>query len=714
MSFLDTPLRRLADWSGKEASAWLALVPILAFGLFIRLDDLAAWHAQPNQGLAQGHQYYTTTYDGYYYFTLARDLAEGTPGASNERRGVPDGAGSARPLPPLLSVLAGGLARLSGWPVNSVGALLAPLLGVAVAIPVFLLGRLLGGRLTGLVAALFTLCVPYYAYRTNAGWVDTDGLNVFFSFLAAYWFAQFGRIPDARRYRYYVAGLLTWLLFLWWWDMAPGPLTAITFLPLAVALVFFYRPPRGEGLRFAVINGSALVLVLGVFGGRLWDKAVAQLAYVMKEDTGDFPNIGLSISEQKIPSFERIVEASTGEVYGFVFAALGLGLLVARRRALALFILAPVLLSLLSFLFAKRFLIFFAPIAGIGIGYLVGSLWEARARWFWIGGLAPVVALVAVFPIARQALGVTYWPKPRPPLIEVFSDLAEQTPEHAVIWAWWDFGYPIQYWGRRATLADGAYHPGELCVYLGYPLAAKDYRLAANFMEFFAVRGRAGMNAVYDAFDQDKPRGFAFLEQVLQKGPAALPELLAQHRAEHPGLAARDPEAWAAFFFPPPEERRPIFLLLNEELVRTAHWWFWFGTWDLAKRDGRHPNQAIYIPGLRRQGNRLLAGEKLELDLGSGQGRFGERPFALHRLSYFRQQGYRVRTYPRHAGQPSLTFYESPALGVLQDPDLAESVFGQLYFAQGQSSSSYFRATLYKTGLAQLWRVTGDRLPAEE
>ena len=30
-----------------------------------------------------------------------------------------------------------------------------------------------------------------------------------------------------------------------------------------------------------------------------------------------------------------------------------------------------------------------------------------------------------------------------------------------MVWTWWDNGYPVQYWARRATVADGQHH-GEL------------------------------------------------------------------------------------------------------------------------------------------------------------------------------------------------------------------------------------------------------------
>ena len=180
--------------------------------------------------------------------------------------------------------------------------------------------------------------------------------------------------------------MLTYGLFLWWWDQTPHVVTVICLAPMAVAVVFFYRPQgrerwiffrrprRRDCLVLLLWKGTALI---SQFIGMLQ----SQFSYITKETAGAFPNIGVSISEQVRPTFENMVTISSGHLLTFVAAVCGFVWLVWRHWKESLFLGVLVGLSAFAFLFARRFAIFCVPIVALGIGFLVSELWNLRSRF---------------------------------------------------------------------------------------------------------------------------------------------------------------------------------------------------------------------------------------------------------------------------------------------------------------------------------------------
>ena len=404
--------------------------------------------------------------------------------------------------PPLISVLAAAIAGTTSASLSWIGALLPAILGPLLAIPMYLLGRYYGGSVMGLTSALVSVLYPFFIYRTNIGRFDTDCMNVALAAAAAYLFLRFGIETAKRRYLYFLGGVLVYVLFLWWWDQAPGAVTVVTAMPLVVALALFYRPGKSEAIGFYAALVLACVVFLIVKGPdapiRIMNNLWVKYLYITKDAPGDFPNIGITISEQSRPSLELLVSYTTNNTLAFVFALAGIVLLFGRRFKEALFLISLLALSLAAF-FANRFLIFLTPMIAIGTGYSMSLLWSFRERFVPVYIVCPVLAALLVWPLYTANKAHVQWPVEPGPTARGMSTARENTPSDAVIWAWWDHGYALTYLARRATVDDGSIHGGERTVYAAIPLATDSYRLAANFMHFYVVRGIAGINRFYDA-----------------------------------------------------------------------------------------------------------------------------------------------------------------------------------------------------------------------
>jgi hypothetical protein len=682
----------------------MAVVCVIVMGFWVRLEDLVPWNREPGKAFYAG-QPLLTALDGYFYLTLARDLVEGNYHPIDEKRAVPDCPPRPEP-PPLISFLTATAARVLPLSIDWIAVLLPTVFGVLIFFPLYGLGRFFGGPLMGTVAGLMGLLFPYFVYRSGLGWLDTDPLNVVFATAAPYFFLKFGVTSGPRRYYHLLAGMIICGLFLWWWDQTPHVVTIICLVPLAVALVFFYRPPGRERLIFFGVLFLGLLVVFWWKGTALLSQFITIIesvfGYISKESTGAFPNIGVSISEQVKPSLETMIFLSSGNIVTFAVAVCGFIWLVWRHWKHSLFLVVLVVLSAFAFFFARRFAIFCVPVAALGIAAFVSELWGLRRRFTILTYLTPLIVALLTWTLVEVNHAQTYWPKERPSVVSGLDLTAKKTPEDAVIWAWWDHGYTIPYYARRASVNDGSVHSGDRSVFNGLPLATDSERLSANFMQFWVARGMQGMQKVDRAMGDDQAKGYAFVKEILSVGPQKARSVLEEaHLPPIPELETTND--WLEFFFP--SKPRPVFLFIDELLTRTSYWWFWFGTWDVERHDGIHEDYRI-VTDIHEENGRLKGSDGVEIDMSTGTGTLGNQTVPLQEIAIWDGVNSQIKRFNHQSG---VVFEASAAsrLGAFMHKDMAPSVFNRLYLRQA-FSREYFRPVVIKTPWYQLWEVRGD------
>jgi hypothetical protein len=682
----------------------------LAFGLFLRVADLVRWREQPQAAFYRGIPL-LTTFDGYFYARYARDLVEGTYSALDELRAVPQMPPRPSP-PPLLALIIAGVVKLTGASVDWISTLLPPFMGILLFFPVYGLGRWWGDRFSGLVAGLIALGSPYYVNRSRLGWLDTDCGNVTFT-LAATYFAMRAMAAEKRTEQaLYLAGfLVNFLLFLLWWDQAPDVVFCICFGILFSCWLScgFRALLRQVWLPAAVTALGSIVLVTSLRGFGFWmhlsTHILGYFKYISKAATSEFPNIGVSISEQVHMPFEGIVQIAAANWVVFAAAVLGLILLIKKSPRRAVELVVPVGLGALAILYAKRFAIFLAPLVGLGIGGL--TLWlkdqstrpglrPLRLGLFWGGCLALPFALWSLLAIN---LANSLWPVEPPSLIHGMDLARQKTAPQSVIWAWWDHGYPLLYWSRRGAISDGEYHGNELAMINAFPMTTSDYQQAAQWMHFYTARGPSGFHKIYQQFG-GVAQGLDVLRKVLAAGRDGAPEILAEAKLE-------PQEQWFSFFFPDQQEIRPVYLFLDERLMGTSYWWYWLGSWDVTRQEGLRP---MYTPFNRvKQNGPLLTGAPaFTVDLEQGLFTSQNTTIPLSRV-VSRQGNQWHEVNHRDVG---MVFQYDPITewGVLCSPDIYDSVFNKLFFL-GMADVRYFEPVALNTGVFQLWKVHAQPAP---
>ena len=708
--FLSAKIRAALDSTAQFISPYIliceifAVIFLISAGIFFRMEDLSDWKKAESHTFYEGQPLHTT-FDAYFYLSLAKDLIDGTYYPADEKRGVPDCPPRPSP-PPLLSIMASQIVKHSSWRLSWVGAVLPAILGALLTLPVYLLGRYYSGGIAGFTAALLALLYPFYIYRSGFGRFDTDCLNVTFLLISAYLFLRFALLTNWKRYIYCGIALINYGLFLWWWDQTPAVVTAITFLPFVVAILFYYRPTKKEACIFGGIIALGVVAVCLVKGPiffiEMFKSIINQFLYISKDASGDFPNIGITISEQSVPPVSTVIEYTTGSIPSFIFACSGIALLFYRKFKASLFLASITILSFLAFTCANRFIIFLVPLLGLGSGYLLGELWKLKNRFLPLFIICPLLFAYFAWPLYHENEINAQLPKLTSATVEGMDAAFHKTPDNAVIWAWWDNGYALIYFARRATINDGSLHSGERTYYSALPLGFTDFRLSANFMHFYVVRGMQGINQYVEAAGGNKNTATELMKKILAAGPADARKLIDDAKLRQ-NQQCSTTDDWLAFFFP--AEQRPVYLFLDALLPRIAYWWYWFATWDFDKKDGIHPNYQAFV-GLQMKDGIISDGKGLNVNSLTGEIQAEGQAFQLERLRIQTNKDFDERPYSTKS-KYCFDFIEPGRYGVLMDKSIAETVFNKL-FIRRNFDKNYFMPVQISGMIYQLWEVKSD------
>lgn len=684
------------DDTGSSIIHWTCLIAIVLLALWVRMDDLAAWNRNPSKAFYR-QQPLLIAQDGYYYLSLAKDLQQGKYASHDDLRGVP--TPQKRPWPPpLLSLLAVAFATIFSVSLNWSAVLLPPVLGLTAAGPLYLIGRWYGGRIMALVAVGVGLCANYYVYRSSPGWFDTDCMNITFGLLIPYCLMRFGHEPSHRKYFFLAAGLVLYGLFILWWDQARALVTIVSITPLMLVALLYFRP-RGKERRLAIGGGIMLLALLVWWHGPTgiiapMDQLGSIFSSVSNEASGLFPGTGHSVTEPASVNMDVVSSMTTGDQTTLFIGILGIAWMgvVYRHRLLVLLPLA--LLAGLSLIIPSAFLIFLNPLIALGLGFLAQQIWNGRDRHTAIYYGAPLIAALLCLSPAKYSLATFYWAKETVPIIDGFKTLSANTPQDAVVWAWWDHGYPLRYWAQRATINDRHLHSVERTVCNALPLAAPSQQLSANFISFYATRGVEGLNRVFEEI-KDYSKAMVWIENILTAGPRNSRPII-----KRAGLMPE--EQWHEFFFP--RQQRELYLFLDLRDAQAAYGWYRYGTWDFARQDGRRP-QFTFIENIQVDGKHIK-GSQIEAYLGKGLVTYRQKTYAMAR-SYLTDGANQTQTKYTAKDGLIMATHKKSGTAALMDQSFARSTFSQLY-ALWSPDPAYFTLVAADYPHYQIWKVTPD------
>jgi asparagine N-glycosylation enzyme membrane subunit Stt3 len=598
----------LKKFAGTRIFTVFFLVAICLVGFYLRFDNLYTWLENKSLFFTSSGLPITLGTDPYYYLDIADDLLAGEIKTFDEMRNFP--AGGSRPsAAPLLAVLLAATSFLTGQALEWVAVLIPPFLGVLLAIPVYFLvialtmnavipggqGRMVSSteaKFTGGLAALFALLSPPLVVRSSIGWCDTDVLNVTFTVLCLLLAVRFYSANSRRTaLKYFWAWFTSFLGFAWWWDTALGPVVFLGGGPMLLALLLLARDRFTKKQLYYAGPAFLLLLIFFAWQGEGLLKIQNLYSYVFGSEVSTvFPAFESLVDEQQNRDFMRIAASIGGNPYLYLGAIAGLALLfwLTGRKFL---LLIPLLVVNILALQGMRFMIFAAPLLGLGLASLFLAIMLPLRR---MKGFRFAVVLVLVLIAARPpvALSQSYnggRPVLLPGVYDGMKAVAGSTPENSVIWSSWGHGHPLVYYAGRRTIADGMFHSVSLDYVSKFALAANNFRLAANWIQFYAAHGQPGLHTAFQTLTGDKQNwadGVPGLKKLFTIGVSGSRRIL----GDDYGLAPREAEKFLAFLFP--LDSPPVYLFLDYKLFSEG--WYNLGRWNLARKTG--PANYTLIP----------------------------------------------------------------------------------------------------------------------
>lgn len=710
------------------------IATVLAAGFYVRSERFFELNNNPELYFVEGEPSFTSL-DGYYYLQSAKEIINETYAATDTKRAYPDFV--FRPNhPSLLAISLAYFSKFSGISLNWTAIVLPIILGMCIALPLYLFSTFLGPFTAVIGSITIGVLSQSYTSRTTLGMIDTDCLNVVFPLTCAYLFMRFGDETTSKRYLYFSAGMLSYILFFWWWDMSPAAVSFLSLSPLAIALIFHYRPNKDEAFVFFVLLFSTICVLFYAIGFDIiintFQATIEQISYISKQKSGFFPNIGLSIEEQSPPSLSAVADfAITGRA-SLVLAICGLIILIYKKRSLSFYLLPLLSIGSLGVFFAERFLIFLTPVLAIGFGYFISeALSVIKYKTF------PVI-LYSLF-LGFLTIVTTFFTDRGQhtffsgQIIKGMLEIKNVTPKNAVIWSWWDEGHPLIYWSERATISDGWMHGGLLTYCTALPLATNDYRFAANFIQFYVTRGEKGINSFIQAVGKDFETGINQLKIILANGPEMVDSYLQTEKLnvsllEKNGLSAKE------YFFP--TDAPPVFVFLDTRLLSIQRWIHWYGNWNTKIQSGISTLPTIILDGVTFDKDGFPNNQDYFFNKQNGtfslNGTF-EKPAKITKVSIIRTLNTKTITYgvssdPSNAysftpniqwvikndklfsdiGKYSADFIPEKKQIILRDVQTSDALINNLYFRKNNPYGGYFHPIDITSNNYQIWKVSPE------
>lgn len=269
-----------------------------------------------------------------------------------------------------------------------------------------------------------------------------------------------------------------------------------------------------------------------------------------------FPGVAQSIIEVQDLSLKDLLFYFHPWAAAVFLGAAGFLVLLSISPAAA-FHLPLIALSFLSLKLGGRMVMF--GVASLSLGmvvpfYLLLERYMVKDRIKgWVRAL-PIPDLLLLFLLVPY---VSLVPRlSQGPILNVehasaLKSLRETTPQDAIIWTWWDWGYATQYFSRRETIADGAMHGGP---HLYLPAAV---------------------------YSTDNPRLASQI--ILYTSQAGGPEEVFQGKSAQEVMAVLGKLANSAMDLKPHSEQ---YLVVSFDMLKLGFWISKHGSWDFLEKKG--------------------------------------------------------------------------------------------------------------------------------
>ncbi len=381
-----------------------------------------------------------------------------------------------------------------------------------------------------------------------------------------------------------------------------------------------------------------------------------------------YPAIGQSIVEAQSISLTHILKRMHPRPWIPIAGLFGFAFLL-YAQPVSLFLLPLVLFSFTAEQFGARVTMFGAPAVMLGLGIGIGSLGRAAFESVF----KKRNTLLALMSLLFLLLAIPYYNllqnlAPTPVLSKAHAaalvDLGRTSPPDSEVWTWWDWGYPVDYYARRESFADGSKHLGQHIFTVGLALSTHSPLQASQLIRFSA---------------QEHYRPWESLNQL---GPEGAERFLAD--------LGKEPRAFRV--------DQPQYLVVTTENLPLAPWILFYGTWNFLSENGKRARVMRFLP-------------PYEVDYESGWIHLerADKSYSVRTIDVLRKEGTKRFHFPDNTESLHLVLCPETADYFLVDTLTYESMLVRLLVEPPDSAdiASFFRLAYEKKPAVRIFEVLG-------
>ncbi len=504
--------RVTTDWLGPEnrslsliICAAILLALATTANVFVRHSQLQTWQSTDPSTLIFDAPTFSTA-DAPYFLAQAaaihrnesadklqalRTYPNNLPTAVTEfhHKGVLDH--------PLLSVwLAGLTASDNAANLLAVGNAVIIFTSALTAISIAICFGAAGFWAQGAIASLGGGLSAAYLMRSSIGRIDTDQLNLGFTYLI-FGFAVFAGRSKSRLhcFAWCITAGFTANLFIWWYGKPE-------LIVMAAIALFWLLICQQRSLSTTLLGTMAFIAISGI--GLFNPFETAYLKDVLVNNSFTFPNTFGTITEIQTVSFGKMLINATGSVEMGIFCLAGLTLFFVRHPVVSIAYGPLIAFGLLNFIVGNRVIFYSAPIMWFGAAFLITT--TARFIAFKLSEnygprldqSATVLATCLATVIAWVNSPNDYLPRPSfsTPVLEGLASLKTSAhPTNSVVATWWDYGYASIFLNELPTFHDGGSQTTPSTHFVARAFLATDQLSTIGNFKFLSTKGHEGITA---------------------------------------------------------------------------------------------------------------------------------------------------------------------------------------------------------------------------
>jgi len=497
----------------KETKLTLLYI-LFAFTFSVALRLIWVYQFGDYEAFKFNGQLMINTNDGYFWAEGARDILSGLSQPYD-----------LSPTTLATSQLTAFFAKILPFSFESVILYMPVVLSSLVVIPMILIAKTLHNLTLGFIAALLGSVAWSYYNRTMAGYYDTDMLNIvlpMFLLWSIIW------AINTKEEKYLLITAIDILIYRWWYPQSYSLEFSFFALILVYALIFerknLYNYKLLAIMLFAMMDVDGVIRLPIVFGLYVFFKmekadkfafSILALAVVAFFVTGGFDPIWLrlklyvftdtlvsskegmglhyfavmqTVREAGSIPFSEFANRISGHGVTFILSLAGY-VYLAYKHKLMLLALPMIGLGFLASVGGLRFTIYAVPILAFGVAFLITELGRVMPteKLKYLSMVAFTLAIL--YPNYQHIEGYKVPTVMNTDEVKVLDILKVKANREDYVVAWWDYGYPIRYYGDVKTLVDGGKHDGDVNFPVSFILtspqeeAAKMARLDVEYTE---------------------------------------------------------------------------------------------------------------------------------------------------------------------------------------------------------------------------------------